>query len=292
MAEQQHERRDLYGSDWYDNAVTTAMGCNTGTDGGWYGRQWYNAGTDGNWYDDWYGEDWYDCRYGDWYGGWYDNTDTGTTTAERSARAAHTAVAAKLVEMAARLEDVEEALQLLMQVTPQPTATPTPPPTPTKSAAICVLQPPTPPQPQTSTAICVRQPPPPPPPPPQLPPQPQHCCEWHGAGNAPTASLNSMACVETDFPPWLSHLDSTLGWYTKSQNFNSNFYNTLSQHWSDVEVVSCRTRANASFHVRCLQCSRGAIGSYGRYTSNEEKEDAVAAFHEFFLQEQLARRQV
>ena len=145
-----------------------------------------------------------------------------------------------------------------------------------------VPPPPPPMQILVGAALAIHQDVPPPPPP------TQHC-EWHGAGDR-IDCFDVAAYTESDFAPSLSHLDSTLGWHTKSQNFG-DFYNVLAKYWQHLEVMRCRSQANTSFHIRCKDCNHGVVGFYGRYSSQEEKDEAVHAFHSFFLRARQARRQ-
>ena len=79
---------------------------------------------------------------------------------------------------------------------------------------------------------------------------------------------------EEDSDVWLAHLRTTL--YSSNQHPLDMLERWISDHWEQLEVTACRTKANRSFYVRCKQCNQYSYGHFGMWAvSNTNGEDTT-----------------
>ena len=106
-----------------------------------------------------------------------------------------------------------------------------------------------------------------------LPPNHAHVvpprrCSWHGPGvDLPDCGADGV--VELHLDRWINHLSATLGDKLDDNGvFETDVYNALAPHWTDLKVIACRTKANRFYSMQCQICPAACIGYYGDQNSN------------------------
>ena len=118
-------------------------------------------------------------------------------------------------------------------------------------------------------------------------------CGWHKHKPDSCVELDCMGVEEKDVDDWINHLGSTLfQWNSKP------LYKILTRlrpvhKEQKCRVTACRTQANRSFHVQCLDCLQCVYGKYGTWAEGESPmapTRAAKGLMDFFMIEESGEK--
>ena len=117
-------------------------------------------------------------------------------------------------------------------------------------------------------------------------------CGWHKHKPDSCVELDCLGVEEKDADDWINHLGSTLfQWNTKPLY---KIQTRLRPVWREkCRVTACRTQANRSFHVQCLDCLQCVYGKYGTWAEGESPmapTRAAKGLMDFFMVEESGEK--
>ena len=118
-------------------------------------------------------------------------------------------------------------------------------------------------------------------------------CGWHKHKPDSFVELDCMGVEEKDVDDWINHLGSTLfKWDTKPAcKILTRLRPVHTQQ--KCRVTACRTQANRSFHVQCLDCLQCVYGKYGTWAEGESPmapTRAAKGLMDFFMIEESGEK--
>ena len=118
-------------------------------------------------------------------------------------------------------------------------------------------------------------------------------CRWHKHKPDSCVELDCMGVEEKDVDDWINHLGSTLfKWDNKPACKILTRLRPVHKE-QKCRVTACRTQANRSFHVQCLDCLQCVYGKYGTWAEGESPmapTRAAKGLMDFFMIEESGEK--
>mgnify|MGYP006265459905 CR=1 FL=1 len=113
-------------------------------------------------------------------------------------------------------------------------------------------------------------------------------CRWHKHKPDSCVEPDYAGVEEKDVDDWINHLGSTL--FARNTKTLYKIQRRIRPVWREkCRVTACRTQANRSFHVQCLDCLQCVYGKYGTWAEGEfpmAPKRAANLLMDFFMVEE------